>query len=93
MILAHQSDRIDIVDYFRRQSPDVSSDILYAISETQPCLTQTGLDRTIEREAEWLATLIMTKAAELRTPLYSESIPDQEKKSLQRAASVFGWSM
>jgi hypothetical protein len=91
MILAHQNDAIDVVNYFRLQSPDVSSDILYAITETQPCITQQIFLHPIEREAEWLATLIMARAAGMRSPLYPESIPDKKRKSLQLAASVFGW--
>lgn len=87
--------------YFARLTPDLPLDWLELLEDSQPCLARrapgilgpgSNFRHPIERQAEWLATMIMARADELRRSLFPNSLSERDQLMLRRAAAVFGWS-
>ena len=57
----------------------------------QFCYARTSFMHPIEQEAEWLATLIMDRASEVRQPLYPATMSAQDQAFLGRIAELLGW--
>lgn len=57
----------------------------------QFCFARTSFMHPIEQEAEWLATLIMDRASEIRQPLYPTTMSAQDHAFLGRVAELLGW--
>ena len=98
MVFAHQMAGPDLIELlketFHRIAPDISPDMVERLADPRPCLARDNFLQPIEREAEWLATLIMNKAAEMRDPLYpdSDTMTGAERAVLTRLANAIGWS-
>lgn len=93
IVLAHHADvdTVPVAEYLQRQMPDLGAGMLSYLQPLAPCLTRTNFVSPVERQAEWLATLILARASELRKPLIPEHIQGPRREMLLRAAATFGW--
>ncbi|GAA4684959.1 ImmA/IrrE family metallo-endopeptidase [Gordonia humi] len=94
ILLAHELSHADRTSYLQQMFPAIPERFLAAIFGT-PCtpLTRSNYDHPYERQAEWFARLLISRADEYRSNL----LPDGRKATLRqqrildRAATVFGW--
>lgn len=92
----HRKSNDDLVELLKQNmgiiAPDISSELIDKLEIPQLCFARSDFLHPIEQEAEWLATLIMNKAAELRQRLYPETVSGTDREILQRIAKVIGWN-
>lgn len=94
ILLAHTLTEADRLSYLREMFPLVPPAFLPAILGT-PCtpLTRSNYAHPYERQAEWFARLLVSRAEEYRIDLLPDgrmATPSQQR-ILARAAAVFGW--
>ncbi|WP_156666183.1 hypothetical protein [Rhodococcus sp. HS-D2] len=78
--------------YLRTLMPSISGDVVQTLLPTY-CKNRTLLTDPIEREAEWLATLLISRAKELTRPLWGDDVGDHDSAILGRLARAVGWAV
>ncbi|MCE5291391.1 MAG: hypothetical protein LLG14_19435 [Nocardiaceae bacterium] len=54
------------------------------------CYARSEMMHPLEQRAEWLATLILCRASDIREPLYPASLPAPQRALLDRFAKMYG---
>ncbi|NMN99300.1 hypothetical protein [Antrihabitans stalactiti] len=95
VVMAHRADSARLKSYIEqtlsRAAPGITPEMVERLAGTPVCLARTDFTHPIEREAEWLATLIMGHADELRQELYSEPAEQRDRELVRRVAALIGW--
>lgn len=92
IIIGHDIAPDDRLQYYTRTTPTIPAAVIKRLMDQQACL-RSNFDQPLERQAEWFGTLLMQAAAELRRPLLPErDLNPRQRRMLERAAAVFGWS-
>ncbi|WP_420879004.1 hypothetical protein [Rhodococcus sp. (in: high G+C Gram-positive bacteria)] len=79
--------------YLRRLMPNIHPDHMKTLLPSAVCRHRAVLVDPIEREAEWLATLLMAAADELTQPLWGDNVGDFDSAILGRIARAVGWAV
>lgn len=97
ILLAHRAGgHAEFLDYLaeniRRIAPDLPGYLIQRLARSQVCFARSGSAlHPVEAEAEQVATLIMTRAEDLRKPLFPPDLPPRDREFLGKIAGLFGW--
>ncbi|WP_066910135.1 hypothetical protein [Millisia brevis] len=97
ILLAHRAGgHAEFLDYLaeniRRIAPDLPDYLIQRLARSQVCFARSGSAlHPVEAEAEQVATLIMTRAEDLRKPLFPPDLPPRDREFLGKIAGLFGW--
>ncbi|MFD4356486.1 hypothetical protein ACFWPK_12160 [Nocardia sp. NPDC058519] len=93
IVLGHDVSDDQRLQYYSRTTPSIPATVIQRLIDQQACL-RSNFDAPVERQAEWFATLLMQAADELSRPLLPDrELSPRQRRMLERAAVVFGWSM
>lgn len=97
IIFRHRADQQTLetlqAAFLRRLMPDIAPTHLTALLPNTVCRHRTLLTDPLEREAEWLATLLMNAGHELKQPLWGKNVGDIDSAILGRLARAVGWTV
>lgn len=97
ILLAHRAGgHADFLEHLaenvRRIAPDLPDYLIRRLARSQVCFARSGSAlHPVEAEAEYVATLIMTRAEDLRNPLYPPDLPPRDREFLGKIAGLLGW--
>jgi IrrE N-terminal-like domain len=92
IVLGHEVTPEDRLRYYERTTPSIPAAVIKRLMDQQACL-RSNFDAPIERQAEWFGTLLMESAAALSRPLFPDrDLSPRQRRMMERAAAIFGWS-